>query len=249
MVEGKRERTEWSSLRIAAWNVRRLSKKREVAVATAAIELGADVIALSEWKPEASELIHERLNASGWHHCECLHTSLLQDREVTPKTWGLALYSRQPVERVKIESPVDAPASWLEVYLPAQSITLVATRLISPPPESLWPWFHAQAERLVDQRAVIVGDLNARPDGPKIEPLTSGGWVDALAAAGPANSRSFWGSSGGGGRPDHVLVTPQVANQVRSAGVATRTKNTRMAGAPEAISDHGAVWADILIAE
>lgn len=78
---------------------------------------------------------------------------------------------------------MDAPASWLEVVLPAQSITLVATRLISPPPKSLWPWFYAQAERLVDQRAVIIGDLNARPDGPKIEPLTSGGWVDALAAA------------------------------------------------------------------
>lgn len=239
----------WPTLRIAAWNVRQLSPARASAVSDAATAIGADVIALSEWRPEADEILNERMLGNGFIHREALHTSLLPPSGVEPKKLGIVIYSRVPMTVRSTPPLAEAANCWLEVEIPSHAVTVAFVRLIDPPPKRLWPWIHDQAERLATEPAVIIGDLNVRSDRRKFKAVLERGWTDALDTGDPSEPRTFWGRSGGGGRPDHVLVSDQLSGRAPRAGVATRAGRSILAGARDAISDHATVWIEVQATE
>ena len=84
-------------------------------------------------------------------------------------------------------------------------------------------------------RSIIMGDLNAEPEKPELQPLYQAGLVDALAASGNANVYTFWDANPQPGRRiDYIFVTPDLKV------VKTQTLPTRA-------SDHLPVVAEISV--
>ncbi|MBU0490553.1 MAG: endonuclease/exonuclease/phosphatase family protein [Chloroflexi bacterium] len=60
--------------------------------------------------------------------------------------------------------------------------------------------------------AVLLGDLNARPDQPELRPIHDAGFVDVLAATGLGQACTIWGPSlTPGRRIDYIFLTPDLA--------------------------------------
>lgn len=60
-------------------------------------------------------------------------------------------------------------------------------------------------------RAIFLGDLNAEPDKPEIQPIYEGGFTDVLLAAGKEDVYTFWDAEPRPGRRiDYIFTTPEL---------------------------------------
>ncbi|CAN5825106.1 hypothetical protein BH23ACT5_BH23ACT5_01230 [soil metagenome] len=132
----------------------------------------------------------------GWEHVAYFGT--------TDPVWGNAILSRYPlgeIERVYLPTqgtpfrrgylaaPVDTPiGTVLFVNTHLQHVNDADDHAVDPEAD-LYPVHEAQLDVVLrewDSRrpAVLVGDLNARPEWRQVEEVVAAGWVDSWAAAG-----------------------------------------------------------------
>ena len=231
-------------MRIVSWNVKRLSVKKVSRVADAVIALDADVVFLSEWEPISGVFLAERLSAAGLAAQAAVH-STTSPIDVVQKKWGIFAAARCPIEVSAIEPPAASPAGWLELRLPAAALVVVGTRMIVPTPVAVRDWFLQQCQRLEDDRAVVLGDLNMKATAPLLRSVHEGGWIDAVALFDTHPPPTFWGDNGSRGRNDYALVTPWLASSITSATHVTEVDERPLAGQPGAISDHAALVIEV----
>jgi endonuclease/exonuclease/phosphatase family metal-dependent hydrolase len=171
------------------------------AVGQVILDSGATVVGLQEVARGGllnanTDLVHLLGERLGWEHVAFFGT--------TDPVWGNAILSRYPLGEVerRLLPTVDTP--YLRGYLaapvgtPDGEVLFISTHLqhINDPathdddPEGdLYPVHREQLAVIVEewagrQPAVLVGDLNARPDWRQVEELLAAGWVDAWSEAG-----------------------------------------------------------------
>lgn len=171
------------------------------AIAQEILDSGATVVGLQEVArggllnagTDLLALLGDRL---GWEHVAFIGT--------TDPVWGNAILSRYPLGEVErrllplegtlyrrgyLAAPVDAPAgSFLFITTHLQQINDPDVAETDPEGD-LYPVHHAQLGVVLDQwarrkPAVLVGDMNARPDWRQIQEVLDAGWVDSWAEAG-----------------------------------------------------------------
>jgi len=171
------------------------------AIATVIEESAATVVGLQEVaragllnaNTDLVYLLGERL---GWEHVVFFGT--------TDPVWGNAILSRYPLGETehrllpRVDTPYQRGYLAVPVATPEGEVLFISTHLqhINDPdtheedPEAdLYPVHHEQLAVVVEewagrQPAVLVGDLNARPDWRQVDELLEAGWVDAWASAG-----------------------------------------------------------------
>ena len=94
-------------------------------------------------------------------------------------------------------------------------------------------------------RALIVGHFNGNPDSPRqrggdhLRRILASGWQLAT----PREGASYFGLGGRTSVVDHLLVSPACA--AADARFVTTAGGLALAGAPDSISDHAALVAEI----
>ena len=218
------------------------------AIGQVIIDSGATVVGLQEVARGGllnanTDLVHLLGERLGWEHIAYFG--------ITDPVWGNAILSRYPLGEVerRLLPTVDTP--YLRGYLaapvqtPEGEVLFISTHLqhINDPdthdqdPEAdLYPVHREQLAVIVEewdgrQPAVLVGDLNARPDWRQVEELLAAGWVDAWAEAGSGPGYTS-NAADPRYRIDYILHTPDL-NMVEVEVIQSQA------------SDHLAVVADL----
>jgi len=162
---------------------------------------GATVVGLQEVARAGllnanADLVYLLADRLGWEHAVFFGT--------TDPVWGNAILSRYPLSNVerrllpKVGTPYQRGYLAASVATPEGEVLFISTHLqhINDPdfhredPESdLYPVHHEQLGVVLDQwdgrsPAVLVGDLNARPEWRQVMEFLDAGWVDAWTEAG-----------------------------------------------------------------
>ncbi len=171
------------------------------AIARVIEESGATVVGLQEVarggllnaNTDLMYLLGERL---GWEHTAFFGT--------TDPVWGNAILSRYPFGEVerrllpRVATPYQRGYLAAPVATPEGEVLFISTHLQhvndsaahdEDPEADLYPVHHEQLAVVIEewdgrQPAVLVGDLNARPDWLQVAELLGAGWVDTWAEAG-----------------------------------------------------------------
>jgi endonuclease/exonuclease/phosphatase family metal-dependent hydrolase len=239
-------------MRIASWNLNHragTTRFRPEAV-DAAIALDADAVFFNEYFPqEHGPAFAERLANAGWCH-------QLISAEPGERANRTFVASRVPVEGDCVSPPTfdrQLPANLLTVRFREVGLRVLALRV--PAYEKLdrplilrsWDWLESTAALLVDEAAVIVGDLNVSAassrsgGGDHFKRMRGAGW----SLATPEGEPSFFSSRGHTSTVDHLLHTRTV--RAASAYFVSEVGGYVLAGSPGAISDHAAIVADLRV--
>jgi endonuclease/exonuclease/phosphatase family metal-dependent hydrolase len=246
------------ALRVASFNIRNgraLDGRnswwcRRRATAAAIAGLGADVVGLQEafgfqlrWLlgqlvGVAAVVVGRDDGRRGEHSPIVARTATvrtLSDRTrwfgATPDTVGTRLpEARFPRIATVAELEVVATGAHVQVVCTHLDASDRGRRLTSA--EQLVTWLDPSLPR------VIVGDLNARPGAPELEPLLAAGYRHALPADAGGTNHDFTGRTDGK-RIDHILVSADI--EVVDAHVEHPRPFGRLP------SDHWPVVADLLI--
>lgn len=189
------------------------------------------------------------------------------------KVSGVLAVSRTPIEQLPEVGISELPNRWLHFRTGPGNIeylgiylngALIATETLAQK-QAFWDAILASAGRMVDRRAIILGDLNTGAHLIDEERATfrcsksfcavsESGWIDAFRLLqGERMARSWW-STKRGFRLDHAFVSPGLASTVKSAEYVWRTPTLVLAhDAPrpwhhdwgKAISDHAALCVDL----
>ena len=239
-------------MRIASWNLNHragATRFRPEAV-DAAIALDADAVFFNEYFPKQhGPTFADRLANAGW--CHQLISS--EPGERANRTF---VASRVSVEQDCVPLPTfdrQLPANLLAVRFPDTGLRVLALRVpaYEGPERPLvlrsWDWLESTAALLVDEAAVIVGDLNVSAasrrsgGGDHFRRIRSAGW----SLATPEGEPSFFSSTGHTSTVDHLLHTRTV--RVASAAFVSEVSGYVLAGSRGAISDHAAIVADLSV--
>jgi endonuclease/exonuclease/phosphatase family metal-dependent hydrolase len=218
------------------------------AIADVIEESGATVVGLQEVARAGllnanTDLVHLLGEQLGWEHTAFLGT--------TDPVWGNAILSRYPLgeEESRLLPRVGTPYQRGYLAAPVQTpegeVLFISTHLqhINDPeahdedPEAdLYPVHSQQLDAVIDEwdgrePAVLVGDLNARPEWRQVQELLEAGWIDAWAEAGSGEGYTA-NAADPRYRIDYVLHTPDLT----TLGVGVVDSQA---------SDHFAVVADI----
>lgn len=218
------------------------------AVADVIIDSGASMVGLQEIPRggllnAGTDLLTLLADRLGWEHYEYFGT--------TDPVWGNAILSRYPLGEVERHYLPTAGTPFRRGYLgatvdsPIGPVLFISTHLqhINDPdvheidPEGdLYDVHTAQLGTVIDawggrSPAVLVGDMNARPEWGQIADLLAAGWVDAWAEAGDGPGYTA-NAANPEYRIDYVFHTPDL----------TTVSVTRV---ESQASDHFAVVADL----
>lgn len=239
-------------MRIASWNLNHRAGATRFCPETvdAAIALGADAVFFNEYFPKQhGTAFADRLADAG-----CYHQLISPDPGERANRTFVA--SRVAVEADCISLPDfdrQLPANLLAVRFPDSSLRVLALRVPAYEKEDRplilrsWDWLESTAALLVDEAAVIVGDLNVSAasgrssGGAHFKRLRAAGW----SVATPGDEPSFFSPRGHTSTVDHLLHTRTV--RPASAVFVSEVGGYLLAGSPDAISDHAAIVADLLI--
>jgi endonuclease/exonuclease/phosphatase (EEP) superfamily protein YafD len=240
-----RAETEGVDVILSTWNLNnRVGKVRfRLDAAAAVASLGADVLVLTEFYPAGREVeFLQRLSAAGWRH------QLIQPAPAV-RANRVLIASRVPLSTLDLERPQfdeQFPANIHGARLP-NGIAVVGLRVPAYGwkerglLEGAWDWIECTAARLADGPAVIVGDFNtseyarSSPARKRFRALLESGWQRAV----PHGSASYFSPKGLTSEIDHVLFTRSCV--VKDARYVLEASGFRLAGAPEALSDHAAL--------
>lgn len=237
-------------MRIGSWNLNhRVGMTRfQPEAVEAAIALDVDAIFFNEYFPkEHGPDIARRLAEAGWSH-------QLISAEPPERANRTFLAARVPVELDLLALPTfdhQLPANLLMVRFPDARLRVTALRV--PAYEShqkdlilkSWEWLELKAGELVDDPAVIIGDLNVSPNSPRagggdhFRRIRSAGWSLATPDAEP----SYFSSKGYTNTLDHLLHTKAV--RVSNVSFITKAGSHTLAGSTGALSDHAAIVANL----
>lgn len=239
-------------MRIASWNLNhRVGKTQFRAEAVdAAVALDVDAIFFNEYFPRQHGTgFARRLVDAGWPN----HLISAEPPERANRTFVAA---RVPVEMDSIVLPTfdhQLPANLLAVRFPDAGLRVIALRV--PAYEAhekdlilrSWDWLESAAAGLVEDAAVIVGDLNVSLRSPRagggdhFRRIRSAGWGLATPEAEP----SYFSARGHTSTLDHLLHSKAV--RATKAAFVTKVGAYILAGSSGAISDHAAIVADLRV--
>jgi len=237
---------------IATWNLNnRVGKTRFRHDAVGAVAaLQADVAVLSEYYPrEHHKVFCTSLGAAGYPY------SLASDDhgEIANR---ILIVARFPIEHYPIEPPTfdrQFPPNILSVIVPSIGIRLLGIRIPAygnsgrAQLHAAWNWLEQTVHAFKDAPAVVLGDLNANPTSSKapsgecFRRILRNGWHRAT----PPGGTSYFGLGNRRSEVDHILGNAgcSFANPRYVTGVG----EFKLAGAPDAISDHAALLADVVV--
>lgn len=235
---------------IATWNLNNRvgNTTFRPEAANAAIALNADVLVLNEYYPQHNEAEFSRvLYDAGW-----LHQQMSSDTGV--KANRVLIASRHPLIPLEIPLPdfdLHYPANVLCVGMPSIGISIMGVRVPWYDKQDAelavkaWDWLEKTASTLVDQPAIILGDLNVglKSYGPRggnhFRRILQSGWHRAV----PKETASFFSSHGQQSEIDHILGTGKC--QFQNTHYVTEFGGYVFAGGKQAISDHAALLAEV----
>jgi len=171
------------------------------AIAEVIVDSGASVVGLQEVARGGllnanTDLVHLLGERLGWEHVAFFGT--------TDPVWGNAILSRYPLGEVErrllplVDTPYQRGYLGAPVETPDGEVLFISTHLqhINDPdfheidPEGdLYPVHREQLAVVIEEwagrePAVLVGDLNARPEWAQVEEFLAAGWVDAWSETG-----------------------------------------------------------------
>ena len=243
--------TRTGNMLIATWNLNnRVGKTRFRHDAVGAIAaLQADIAVLSDYYPrQHHQPFCTGLESAGYPNW------LVSDNhgEVANR---IIIASRFPIEQFPVQPPTfdrQFPSNILSVSVPSAGIRLLGIRVPAYRAfererlYAAWDWFERTLGAYKDAPMVALGDLNADPTSAKarggeyLRRILQNGWHRAT----PAGGVSFFGSGNRRSEIDHIGNAGCSFTDVRyviSAG------EFKLAGAPDAISDHAALLANVTI--
>jgi endonuclease/exonuclease/phosphatase family metal-dependent hydrolase len=240
-------------LRLACWNVNHrvgMTRFRPEAAAAAAA-LDADVCLLTEYFPrEGGPEFEARLAEAGYR-------TLLLSRQVAVRANRVLSAARVGVELDPDIAPLPADpqlqSNVLGLRVVGTPLRILALRIPWYPAsaraalEAAWDWMEVAADRLRDEAAVIVGDLNVRPASPvarggqHFRRILGSGWHSATD-----NAATFFPRDGEPGPLDYLLHTTTVRVTAR---VVLKSGRHRLAGSAAALSDHAAITAAVRLVD
>jgi len=210
-------------MKITAWNIYQGGAGRAESILSVLENLNPDVIVLSEYHPERSRSLLKLLSDKGWG---------FQSKNFSETSGaGIAVISR--VKFVRLDEPDRAPKGrWIQIRIPSEDLVLCAAYgpLQSRPKGEFWDWMISEVQPLLNQRTIIIGDLNnglfpgdhpehARPlpKWKKMQELIAAGWCDLYRNSNPeGRDRSWWTAKSAGFRIDHAFVSPPLIIQSTS---------------------------------
>jgi hypothetical protein len=234
---------------ICSWNLNNrvgyVPFRPEAAQAVAALD--ADVIVLNEFYPAGREAAFRQvLSDGGWTH-------QLMSPDTGAKANRVLIASRLPFQDSGMAHPdfdTQFPANVAAARF-ENGLTLVGLRIPAytgadlPLTTKAWDWVQETAQRLVDQPAVIVGDLNTsvkatgRWARPQLAQMLAHGWRRAEPLDGP----SYFGANGVQSEIDHLLFTRKC--DVKEGRFVRRIGGYTLAGQADALSDHAALLCEV----
>lgn len=238
-------------MRIGSWNLNhRVGKTRfrEEAV-DAAMALDVDAIFFNEYFPGTKGHQFERRLADGGWSIQLITPA---PPERANRTF---LASRVPAELDVMPPPSfdhQLGSNTLCVRFPLAGLRVIGLRVpmyINPHRHCRilsWEWLEASAAQLVDERAIIIGDLNVGTASPR---ANGGEHFRRIQASGyqsatPTEFPSYYSNSGHTSIPDHLLHTS--TTKVADARFVLKAGGHTLAGGPGALSDHAALVATVV---
>jgi len=168
-----------------------------------------------------TDLLHLLGERLGWEHVAFFGT--------TDPVWGNAILSRYPLGDVErhllptVDTPYQRGYLAAPVSTPDGEVLFISTHLQhindasthdEDPEADLYPVHNEQLAAVLEEwagrePAVLVGDLNARPDWRQVEELLAAGWVDAWAEEGTGQGYTS-NAADPRYRIDYVFHTPDL---------------------------------------
>ena len=211
--------------------------------------LQADVVVLSEYYPrEQHEWFLASLEAAGYPY------SLASDNhgEIANR---ILIASQLPIEKLPLETPAfdrQFPSNILSVRVAETGVRLLGIRIPAYGPSerarlcASWDWLERTINAFKETPAVVLGDLNANPASSKarggeyFRRILRNGWHRATP-----KGASYFGTAGRCSEIDHMLGN--VGCSFANPRYVTAVGEFKLAGAPDAISDHAALLADLTV--
>ncbi len=213
-------------MRVVTWNIRHGgSQARLGGIVGTLVGHQADVIVLTEYQTTCGEAIRSGLLQEGWPY--------QVSSEPPPKTNGVLVAARIPIEVQPRQANMPIPHRWVEVCLPDQNLRLVGlhtpTSADKQGKKDFWTFVVEFSAARVNDRCVLIGDFNTGLPldaegepfiyGEYMEALTKLGWVDAWRQThGPEKREFTWYSSAGNGfRLDYAFLSRGLARHLWDA--------------------------------
>lgn len=231
-------------MRLLTWNILHGGGPRRVPeIVLTLLEHDADVIALSEYRASMGGQIRAILAQHGWAHQLCT--------DPPPRTNGLLLASRFPIERIQT-SPPPSPQRFLAAQTGGLDVVVVhiPEERHSTRKPAAWRHLLGQARALRDRDTVVIGDYNTgrhRLDEAGstftctalLGKLATMGYVDAWRSLNPVAQEFTWFSHEGGGfRIDHAYLSPSLAGRLLGARYSHVERKARL-------SDHSVLTVEL----
>ena len=237
-------------MRIVAWNILQGAAKRSKAVAEALLAHSPDVVVLTEYHPDRSSVIADRLAADGLDH-----------QTAAPAGYGLEVFiaARTTLNR-GVESKMTSAVvgGYLEVDLPDYRIAVsgvyapVLSAVSMREKRHFWHMLHEAGHRRIRDAFVLIGDLNTgdypmdkehpgKPFSctPEYRQMREIGLLEAWREMNGDRLEYSWRSRRGAGfRIDHAFLTPPARQRLRSASYSHVEREARL-------SDHSVIVLDI----
>lgn len=241
-------------MRIATWNLNnRVGRVRfRPEAASAATELGADIILFTEYYPKQNgPAFLSTLTDAGYSY----QIASWEPPEVSNRA---LLVSRIPVSASSLARPDfdnQLPANLVAATVDGSGLNILGIRIPAYERHDLhqlegsWRWLEATAAVWRGKPALIMGDLNVSHASPRqkggdaYRRILNAGWFRPQ----PTGAGSYFSHRGTTSEIDHALATDGC--QVLSAAYVTRTANFTLAGAPGAISDHAALVVEVTVTQ
>jgi exodeoxyribonuclease III len=239
-----------SDVRIVAWNILQGAAKRSKAVAEALLAHAPDIVVLTEYHPNRSSVIADRLAADGLHH-----------QAAAPAGYGFEVFiaartTVTPGVALQVTSAV--VGGYLEVELPAYRIAVggvyapVLSAVSMREKRGFWHMLHDAGRRRIHDAFVLIGDMNTgdypmdkenpgKPFSctPEYRQMKEIGLVEAWREMNGARLEYSWRSRRGAGfRIDHAFLTPPARQRLLSARYSHLEREARL-------SDHSVFVIDI----
>lgn len=221
-------------MNIAAWNLNHRATRRPVTDRhiEAILGIGADVLFLSEYVAGKD---HDDLTGA-LRSAGLIHLSLTERHSGQNQCLCASRHSFEPAKGWECDL-FPSKVNHTPIYLEDQKLTIVGHRVPEPAIPGHWDWLTETMLSSDHRRTLILGDLNADPNRPKLakkdramKNLIANGWVHLQVST----SWSFRSTSGNTSLIDHALVTPDLTATVE---LLETVGEVRLVGS-DGLSDH-----------
>lgn len=239
-------------MRIMSWNILQGGGQRARAIAAAIVEHAPDVLTLQEFRAgKTAPTIIAALDLAGLNHRHIADAPAARNTVLIASRTPLAAVPWHPSLNANLAVRADiAPLNSAADKKNDQNFILLAAHL--PHKRAQIPYFEhlLDARALLDQPAMIIGDLNCGipfedsetktfSNTHLFQSLSRSGWIDAWRSRNPSAREFTWISPRGNGfRYDHCFCTPAMNTLIRSIHYDSSVREN-------GLSDHSALIVEI----